>query len=535
MTTRPPCRPRAPRRTVDRPGGDLRRPAPGGAAPAGRSTAPDRTRLRRAPAVPRACSCWRSSRRRRLRRGLHPRPAQGVGPRRGRARRRRCVLGDLPQDHAATTSASGPDDAARGRHQGHVRDARRPLLRYLGPRSSQTDPGGHHRRVRGHRGAHDVEDAAARRCQVVGDACGLRVVEVMPGSPALAAGLLADDVVTAVDGRPLQGTTSTRPWRLMRGPRDSEVRLTARPGRGTALELAITRGLISSQDVRSAVLADGRRGLPAHRRLQRQRGRGLRDGAARPARRRASALRHRPARRPGWLRGRGGGHRQPVHRRRPGLLGGGRRAARQRAIDVRGGGLATDPDIAGRGARQRRHRLRQRDPRRRAPGRGARRARREPTFGKGTIQEWTQLPGDSGRLPPVGRQVADARQALGARRGPDAGRDGDAQGGDRFWPSLCDGAVDDGRRGRRPAAPARRRPLLLDESAPGTAIAARRLASPPVACARRAERADGRPATLPGDSLLRCPSGWGSVAGNERRWCAMQDQSRSCTASEVRR
>ena len=85
----------------------------------------------------------------------------------------------------------------------------------------------------------------------------------------------------------------------------------------------------------------------------------------------------------------------------------------QVAVDVIDDGLATDPELELVRPGQRRLGLGQRDPRRGPAGRRhGPQLVGEPTFGKGTVQEWSELPGRERRLPPVGGQVADPRQDL---------------------------------------------------------------------------------------------------------------------------
>ena len=105
----------------------------------------------------------------------------------------------------------------------------------------------------------DTTDEMGERCEVIDDLCGLRVVQVLPGAPAEGAGLLAGDVVTGVDGEPLEGSTIDDSITLIRGPRGSEVALTV-DREGQELEIPITRDTVVADDVRSATLADGRIG-----------------------------------------------------------------------------------------------------------------------------------------------------------------------------------------------------------------------------------------------------------------------------------
>lgn len=101
-----------------------------------------------------------------------------------------------------------------------------------------------------------AQDADGVSCSPIGGACRLVVIRVLRESPALRAGLLADDVVVAVDGVSTSGKTVEETIGSIRGPKGSEVRLTIDRG-GSELELAITRDVIRTEDVRSEVLASG--------------------------------------------------------------------------------------------------------------------------------------------------------------------------------------------------------------------------------------------------------------------------------------
>ncbi len=105
----------------------------------------------------------------------------------------------------------------------------------------------------------DTTDDTGARCEVIDDQCRLRVVQVLRGAPAEGAGLLAGDVVTGVDGELLEGSTIDESVWLIRGPRGSEVALTV-DRVGQELEIPITRDTVVADDVRSATLADGRIG-----------------------------------------------------------------------------------------------------------------------------------------------------------------------------------------------------------------------------------------------------------------------------------
>ncbi|MCL6624365.1 MAG: PDZ domain-containing protein [Fimbriimonadales bacterium] len=69
---------------------------------------------------------------------------------------------------------------------------------------------------------------------------GVRVVLVLPGSPAEKAGLQPGDLITHADGKPI-----TEPERL-RGEKGTQVRLTVKRMDGTLLELTVVRGEFST-------------------------------------------------------------------------------------------------------------------------------------------------------------------------------------------------------------------------------------------------------------------------------------------------
>lgn len=101
------------------------------------------------------------------------------------------------------------------------------------------------------------EDEVA--CAPVSETCRLVIVRVIRGSPALAAGLEADDVVLSVDEQSVIGSTLEGTVAKVRGQKGTPVKLgLERDGR--LLDLTIVRDVIDTEEVRSEVLADGQVG-----------------------------------------------------------------------------------------------------------------------------------------------------------------------------------------------------------------------------------------------------------------------------------
>lgn len=100
----------------------------------------------------------------------------------------------------------------------------------------------------------DPADLAA--CTKFSDTCVLVVVSPIKGSPAEKAGLLTGDVVTAVDGKTVDGSTMSDEITRVRGKAGTKVTLTiSRNGR--TFDLAITRGKITMSEVESRMLSTG--------------------------------------------------------------------------------------------------------------------------------------------------------------------------------------------------------------------------------------------------------------------------------------
>jgi carboxyl-terminal processing protease len=79
---------------------------------------------------------------------------------------------------------------------------------------------------------------------------GIEVVSVMDGSPAAKAGLTRGDLIVAVNGRPTRELGSKDGVRALRGPIDTQVRLTVRrPRRSDPVQMAVKRARIVPRTV----------------------------------------------------------------------------------------------------------------------------------------------------------------------------------------------------------------------------------------------------------------------------------------------
>lgn len=289
---------------------------------------------------------------------------------------------------------SEPGELIEGAIRGMFETLDDPYSAYLGPDEFESTFADIRGEFEGVGAQMATQDARGRECELIGGDCLLRVIDVLPDTPALAAGLLPRDVVTAVDGRALDGQTLSDAVTLIRGPRDSQVTLTLRRD-GQEVDLAITRGVIVSQDVRAAVLAGGKVGYL-----------GIDGFSTRVAGGFEAALREQLEagieRLVVDVRDDPGGFVDTAVSISSQFLADGPvfweedADGRQRSIDVSGGGLATDSSIEVvvlvnggtasaseilAGALQ-------------DAGRAV--LVGERTFGKGTVQEWTQLPGENG-------------------------------------------------------------------------------------------------------------------------------------------
>ncbi|MEP7361584.1 MAG: S41 family peptidase [Chloroflexota bacterium] len=104
-----------------------------------------------------------------------------------------------------------------------------------------------------------THDNAGQSCATISDTCRLVVTHVVRRSPALTAGMQETDIVTAVDGASTAGKTLDDVVPTIRGPKGSVVTLTVVRA-GQTLDVPITRDTVVREDVTSQLLADGRVG-----------------------------------------------------------------------------------------------------------------------------------------------------------------------------------------------------------------------------------------------------------------------------------
>jgi carboxyl-terminal processing protease len=103
----------------------------------------------------------------------------------------------------------------------------------------------------------EAADGSDEQCSVLGPECHLVIVAPIAGSPAEEAGLRPGDLVLAVDGRTLDGLTVDEARDRIRGPKGSEVVLTIGRDGGEPFDVAITRDVIQQREVITETLADG--------------------------------------------------------------------------------------------------------------------------------------------------------------------------------------------------------------------------------------------------------------------------------------
>ncbi len=134
-----------------------------------------------------------------------------------------------------------------------------PYSQYLSPQDFQSSLQGIAGQFEGIGATIGTVDAtgATSACSTIGTDCRLVIVQPITGSPAEKAGLLPGDVISEVDGASLDGLTVNQARDRIRGPRDTAIRLTILRGGGAPLEVDIVRAVIVQPEVSSRDLANG--------------------------------------------------------------------------------------------------------------------------------------------------------------------------------------------------------------------------------------------------------------------------------------
>ena len=94
-------------------------------------------------------------------------------------------------------------------------------------------------------------------CTPLSSTCRLAVESVIPGSPAEQAGLQPGDVIAGVDGTSVDGLTVDQTTQKIRGPKGTEVTLSIARGAGAPFSVTITRANILQPEVSTETLAAG--------------------------------------------------------------------------------------------------------------------------------------------------------------------------------------------------------------------------------------------------------------------------------------
>jgi len=85
----------------------------------------------------------------------------------------------------------------------------------------------------------------------------IKVVAPIDETPAAKAGIMANDIITQLDGEQVQGLTLNQAVEKMRGPVNTKIKLTImRKGQDKPLEVSLTREVIRVRSVRSQVEGD---------------------------------------------------------------------------------------------------------------------------------------------------------------------------------------------------------------------------------------------------------------------------------------
>lgn len=100
-------------------------------------------------------------------------------------------------------------------------------------------------------------NGANAACSPLSAACRLAVEKTIKDSPAARAGLQPGDVITAIDGTSLDGLTTAQATDKIRGPKDTTVTLTIVRGSGAPFDVPLVRATIFQPEVSTDTLAGG--------------------------------------------------------------------------------------------------------------------------------------------------------------------------------------------------------------------------------------------------------------------------------------
>src|SRR3546814_12949360 len=81
----------------------------------------------------------------------------------------------------------------------------------------------------------------------------VKVVSPIDDTPAFRAGLKAGDLITHIDSEQVQGLTLSQAVEKMRGPINTDIKLTIRRGDDEVFDVNLTRDKLHIQSVRSRV------------------------------------------------------------------------------------------------------------------------------------------------------------------------------------------------------------------------------------------------------------------------------------------
>jgi carboxyl-terminal processing protease len=147
----------------------------------------------------------------------------------------------------------------RGAIKGMVEGLGDPYSAYLTPEQYQSglqDLSGQFEGIGAEIGTEDTAGKTST-CSTLGTDCHLIVVSPLEGSPAEKAGLKAGDVILSVDGAALDGLTVDAARDKVRGPKDTTVVLKIQRAASAPFDVPIVRGVIAQREVIDKVLANG--------------------------------------------------------------------------------------------------------------------------------------------------------------------------------------------------------------------------------------------------------------------------------------